>query len=329
MKLNTNARTMEITNLEQEKRKFQFDPKYNPQFEYANDVAENEKRLNRFPSVSDKYLPLAEKILQTVIKEFGSEEAFIAEEGKQLSREQTNQAITEYLQANGVQSRVKISYATKYIARTAVVNDNGQFWLRVRLPVDYREHNLLPILNHEVGTHIFRWLNEEQQPWHGQHRTFELGEYLETEEGIAVLNAMVSHPQPYLWMPALYYFTMYHAQFLSFADLAQKLKPYLNTAERRFKTCLRAKRGLTDTSQPGGYLKDQVYLLGTVKVAQWLHDNHYHAEQLYIGKVAVEDLERAQQLSPEHVLQLPNFINQVDYKKRLRHVISFNHLLSA
>lgn len=320
--------SMEITNLEQEKRKFLFDPKYNPQFEYAGEVPTAQK-LSRYGVVTGEHLPLAEKILHSVLKEYGTEEKFVEQEGNPISRERTSQEIQEYLQQSGLQSRIKTSFSPKYVARTAVAHDNGQFWLRIRLPVEYREHNLLPILNHEIGTHVFRWLNEEQQPWHMQRKAFQLNEYMETEEGIAVLNAMISHPAPYLWMPALYYFTTYHAQFLSFTELAQKLKPFLGSAERRFKTCLRAKRGLTDTSQPGAFTKDQVYLTGTVKIARWLHNNHYNMEYLYIGKVALEDLERVQELSPKHVLQVPAFMNQVDYKKQLRQVITFNKLLTA
>lgn len=318
--------SINITNLESEKRKFLFDQQYNPQFNYENEIPE--KKLQKYGSVSGEYLPLAERILQTVIKKFGSEEEFIAQEGSEVSQEQAEKRMREYVQLSGLENRVTISFSSKYIARTAIAFENNQFTLKVRLPTDYREHNLVPILNHEIGTHVFRWLNEEKQPWFGKHQEYGLAEYLETEEGLAVLNYMTDHPAPYLWMPSLYYFATYHAQFLSFSELAKKVRPFVDSAERRWKLCVRVKRGFTDTSIPGAYTKDQLYLSGATKVAQWLSEHQYDVPRLYLGKVSLEDVDRLAEARIYSSL-LPHFVQDPEYLKKLKTVIALNKLNSS
>lgn len=318
---------MNIVNLNSEKRKFLFDPFYNPQFIYDEDI--DPARLVKHGEVSGEYLALATKILDTVIKKFGSEESFITEsEGPVISREQTEKSIQAYLQMSGIDKRVKLSFSNQYIARTSIQHEAGQFHIRARLPIDYREKNLLPILHHEVGTHIFRWLNEENQPWHESRASFHWTDYTETEEGLAVLHTMLAHPEPYLWIQSLYYFAAYHAQSMSFAELGQKLKPYVSSLERRWKMCLRVKRGFTDTSVPGAYTKDKVYLVGAIKVARWLIKNDFEVEKLYVGKIAVEDLEKAWSYSQTYEPILPQFVtSKKAYQATLEQVFKQNHLM--
>lgn len=315
---------IDIVNMETEKRKFLFDQKYNPQFAYDEEVAD--EQLLRYGPVSGEYLPLAERILQTVVKKFGSEENFIAQEGAELNQEQTEKIIRKYLRELHFENRVSLVFSSQFIARTAIALDEKEFLIKIRLPIEYRENNLLPILNHEIGTHIFRWYNEENQPWFGKHAEYGFAGYLETEEGLAVLNYMSSHPAPYLWMPALYYFSAYHAQFLSFSDLAKKLQPYVSTAERRWKMCLRVKRGFTDTSEPGAYTKDQIYLTGAVKVSNWLQQNEYDVSPLYIGKISLEDVDRLTKLPEVLPPVTPAFTQEPEYKKKLKSIIALNSL---
>lgn len=319
--------SMVITNMEVERRKFLFDPFYNPQFIYQDEVPA--EKLARHGVVSDEHLETATNILDMVIKKYTTEENFIGtSEGATITREQTEKSIQAYLQMSGLEKRVKVWFSPDYIARTAVLFEDGTFNLKVRLPIDYREKNLIPILNHEVGTHIFRWLNEERQPWHKSRGSFDWRDFTETEEGLAVLHYSIAHPEPYLWIQSLYYFAAYHAQFLSFADLSQKLRPYVANLERRWKICLRVKRGYTDTSQPGAYTKDKVYLAGAIKVARWLSEHDYDVAKLYVGKIAVEDIERAWSYAQEHDPILPQFIDsKKTYAAAIEQVVKQNKLV--
>src|SRR5689334_9106824 len=83
-------------NKEQEKEKFFFDPNYNPQFMYAERVLPEE--LHFYTQISDEYLPIAQKILDGINKEFGSHEAYLDEtREKLLSRDEVEKIVREYL----------------------------------------------------------------------------------------------------------------------------------------------------------------------------------------------------------------------------------------
>ena len=56
---------------------------------------------------------------------------------------------------------------------------------------------------------------------------------------------------PCLWRAALLYYTSYKAAFMSFADLFTDLGRFVKDPYTRWDYCLRAKRGMTDTSRPG------------------------------------------------------------------------------
>ncbi len=57
---------------------------------------------------------------------------------------------------------------------------------------------------------------------------------------------------PYLFKPALNYYACHRASELSFVELFNDLEKYVDNPRKRWKYVLRFKRGLTDTSEPGG-----------------------------------------------------------------------------
>lgn len=309
-------------NLEEEKEKFFFDTKYNPQFKYSSNI--NSDFLEKNSIASDEFLNIAEGIMETVIRKYGTEENYISQDGALLSQEKVENIIRQYLQNENLEKSVNLSFSENYLARTSILFSGGSFRLQIRLPIEYREHNIIPVLNHEIGTHAFRWLNEVRQPWFGRHQDFDLAEYLETEEGLAVLNYTSAHSSPYLWMPSLYYYSAFNAQYLSFADLAKKLRKFISNKERLWKTCVRVKRGLHDTSIPGSFTKDQSYLAGAVRVAKWLEENKFDISRLYIGKISIVDIHRIQNSFSLENPRIPSFIKDPDYLKKLKFVISQN-----
>jgi hypothetical protein len=103
---------------------------------------------------------------------------------------------------------------------------------------------------------------------------------------------------------------------MSFADLFTKLEEFVESPEYRWALCVRVKRGLQDTSQPGGFTKDILYLQGAVKIAQWLSKHDFNSSPLYIGKIAVEDLDRCLPLSKLHYL-VPHWVETSQYKEKL------------
>ncbi len=323
-KMSTLVQKLTPTNMEAEKRKWLFDHEYNPQFEYEESFSEED--LDHYGEASDEYLGVARGILSKVMKTWGDDTTYLSEtEGTELSRAEVDKQIREYLLLQGLENQVLVTYSSKVVARTSVKGNN----LIIRLPVKYRSGNFPGVLEHEVGVHILRRLNDDQQPWKGKRKQYELDSYLTTEEGLAVLHANAVRQDKHLWFPALSYLAVYLAQRLSFAQLAKELQVYISSPEKVWDACVKAKRGLRDTSMPGGFTKNQVYFTGAIQVMRWLRKNHYDARPLYVGKVALDDLQTGLQHSELTLeeLHVPQLILRRDwYKTQLELIARENKL---
>jgi len=92
--------------------------------------------------------------------------------------------------------------------------------------------------------------------------------------------------------------------------------------------CLRAKRGLTDCSQHGGFYKDKVYFEGAVKILNKRKNIDLRA--LYAGKISVDDIQRSEILSKINWdnMILPHFVkdNLDQYMKALDIVAATNFI---
>ena len=85
----------------------------------------------------------------------------------------------------------------------------------------YRRKRLIGVLNHEVGTHFLRKVNEFKQPWVGNRSKFKLKNHLVSEEGLASLNQTIEDAKcvdqsPFLYMAALHYYAAYLASVMNF-----------------------------------------------------------------------------------------------------------------
>ena len=60
----------------------------------------------------------------------------------------------------------------------------------------------------------------------------------------------------YLYKPALNYFLCCRASEVSFSQLYKDIEKYVDNPKVRYRYVLRVKRGICDTSQPGGLYKD-------------------------------------------------------------------------
>lgn len=310
------------TNKAEEKRRFFFDVQYNPQFTYEKPIPSDE--LSKYGEVSAEYLKTARAILDAVIAKWKSEAAFLEEvEGQAVTKEQFTTTVRQYLKKYNMEQQVRISFSTNFVSPTSMQGNE----MRVRLPISHREKRILGTLDHEIGTHYFRRLNEDKQPWASKREAFGFGSYLETEEGLAILHAHLSLPSPMLWFSALFYYAVYQASRMSFAELFADLRQYVNDKERRWNMCVRAKRGMTDTSQPGAIAKDQVYLRGTIKVLAWLREHEYDPRPLYWGKISLDDVEKAQRLQPDFQPILPDFLQDLkSYEKQVKRIEKENFL---
>lgn len=138
---------------------------------------------------------------------------------------------------------------------------------------------------------------------------------------------MTESTPPYLFQCALYYYTCHSAVTKSFVELYEDLGKYIDDPRRRFKTCLRAKRGLTDSSQLGGLYKDKVYFEGAVKILQ--RRRQIDLQALFAGKISVDDVSRPDILSKidREQMILPYFVKDIElFMKALDRIAAVNFI---
>lgn len=112
-----------------------------------------------------------------------------------------------------------------------------------------------------------------------------------TEEGLATVmeeRAGVLSPNS-LREYAIRVIAVNEALTKSFSEVYESLRKLDLSKDKAYYLTKRAKRGLTDTAQPGGFIKDHIYLLGRKKVKDWLAKGG-NFDDLFIGKVSIEDV---------------------------------------
>jgi len=164
----------------------------NPIFEYEN-YAATQKFLAQFKEPSDQYLDLSKRILDSFIEIYGSETAYLETEGEVVSKEETLQVFTDYLDALGFSELLTIQFKGNQVAPTSVTHDpkTGKSRVNIRDPPEYRRGRLFGVIDHEIGTHYIRKYNERFQTWHKKRDKFELKNCIQTEEGFACVNQLV------------------------------------------------------------------------------------------------------------------------------------------
>lgn len=303
------------TNLLSEKEKFFSDENYNPQFVYKDQIPE--KKLVTYGQPSPKYLQLAQEIVSRAY--FGrNEQDLMMLEGKEVSKEKVDQTVRSFLQMHKLDSEYQIKWSSSYTARAAV-NKNT---IKLRLPADFRKEGLLGMIYHEIGTHAIRRFNYKKQPWFGKKKSFGFSNYLKTEEGLASINTLVPKSFKSSYNVALRYLAVSKAQQSSFSNTWRFLKQYVQNPERRWDIVYRQKRGLKDTSKPGGYTKDLTYFGGMIDVWKYLEMNEFDPTQLYFGKLAVDDVDKAVELNPKFEPLLPSFytLNPTKYARTVQEI---------
>jgi hypothetical protein len=92
----------------------------------------------------------------------------------------------------------------------------------------------------------------------------------------------------------------------SFAEVYAEQRDYGFSADEAYVTARRVKRGLSDTSLPGGFIKDQAYLWGRLLVEEHVLQGG-DLSRLYVGKVSLEQLKMLHELGlrPARYMPLP------------------------
>ncbi len=151
------------------------------------------------------------------------------------------------------------------------------------------------LIAHEIETHALTTEN-------GLHQTYMLlragmANYLETQEGLAIYwqnKVLPKHHEKRYW-PALGVVGVSYALTHGFSATRRHLEDIGYSKEKALKKTIGLKRGMGDTSRPGAFTKDLVYYRGHLNIQDFV-DAGGDLSRLYIGKVALEDLELVEQL---------------------------------
>ncbi|MFW5645035.1 MAG: tyrosine/phenylalanine carboxypeptidase domain-containing protein, partial [Bacteroidota bacterium] len=73
-------------------------------------------------------------------------------------------------------------------------------------------------------------------------------------------------------------------------EVYDEMKKYFRK-EIAFKLALRAKRGISDTSEPGGCTKDHLYLKGYYEIRSFIENGGSYSD-LYIGKTGLSHINK-------------------------------------
>ncbi|XP_045915289.1 uncharacterized protein KIAA0895 isoform X2 [Micropterus dolomieu] len=315
------------SNVEKEKAKFfKSDFNYNPQFEYSNPVSP--LVLARHNNASDRFLTKAVHIMELALQRYGSYEKFEQVTGGQLlTRSRIWHNVKKYMEKEGCMGEIVVQVTDDLLSRASMTVVNSRPTLTINVSTA-REHWLEGMLRHEIGTHYFRGINNCHQPWSSSvgRKKHNLKPLNPTEEGLASIHSVLFRKDPTLWRAALLYYTVYQASHMSFSQLFHDLGRFVQDPSTRWDYCVRAKRGQTNTAQPGCFSKDQVYLDGILKILKY-RDKINFPLLMALGKVSFEDVDRLKALAQMENVRIPHFMqDQTRYAEQLTKIMTFNEL---
>lgn len=301
------------TNLTEEKNKFLQNQDYNPQFIYKRSFSAEE--LQEWGVPKQAYFEAVDQLLQ----QFGTEKEFTP---TITTTEQLTLATQAILKQLNLSEDLHIYFSDQLISRCSITREKIVY----RQPIRFNQAEFSNLMNHEIQTHLVRHLNEEKQPWRARPKS-KLIDF--TEEGLAGLHSFIDNQDKHMYRTWLNYAAIWLCQQFSFAVTYKKLLLYGATPEKAWFATIRAKRGITDTSQPGGNTKGLIYLEGAVHIARWMQDPEHDPRTLYIGRVTTQELS---QLLPQAQLSgliYPTFMANIgEYKEKVNQVAQANLLLS-
>lgn len=338
-------------NLEEERARIEEDPQYNPTFHYATpqvDLEDIERKLDKRIADTSPIGLLLEKKRQelltrvSLIRHRGHNARFtqasrslygaptsglirlaqsqlakreacempIAEE-ELLSATEATTLFEAALQKYSLHDW-QVSVRSRLIADCAV----GGKKLMLKESAKFSREHINALIAHEIETHILTAENGDHQPF----ALFRTGcaNYLDTQEGLAVYNQNriygPHHDKRY--NPPRNVLGVAFALDHSLSETREYLEDGLGyDRDKAISSAISMKRGLTHTAEPGGFTKSIVYERGLQAIEHFVAEGGNIAD-LYLGKIAVEDLEIIKKIEDlEAPLLLPGFLYKEEDEK--------------
>ncbi|MBW3002926.1 DUF1704 domain-containing protein [Candidatus Woesearchaeota archaeon] len=307
-----------INTVNEKLRCFQ-DPGYNPQFRYRKirfSLELMKKRLKRLKIPPGPYQELLEqarehcldkvkmlkylgtpKFTKYCIKVYGKPstsllkkareliELPILKEKNKLTPDKYIPMLQKALEDDGLKDwRIK---KVNGLGSSAYVNISDKT-VMLRRGQNFSENYVKRLIVHEIGSHVLRAENGIKQ----QLKIFSSGfpHYMATEEGLAVVNEerrqLLDNEtlKKYAGRVIATDMALRHP----FSEIYTYMLKYFPRMTA-YKIAMRAKRGISDTSQPGGCTKDHVYLKGYLMLKKFVKKGG-DLNKLYYGKISLESL---------------------------------------
>lgn len=221
------------------------------------------------------------KILSIVKKQLKNYNTFRREK-KEITSKKALLVFKKEIKKNGLNWEIQ----EKEIV-SKVKTGNGKKYLYIKKGESFGNLELKNLVVHEIETHIFRKENGVLQPLKILAQTCPCAET--DEEGLAIYNETRSGLNEERFKTILLrVLAVSLAQKYSFFDVFKKLLKFNIPSEQAFNICVRVKRGLSNTSTPGGFTKDYIYFKGYLEVKKFA-DKRGDIKKLYIGKVSISD----------------------------------------
>lgn len=333
-------------NLMEERQRLLEDPRYNPVFQYresAADLDEVERKLEKHVHDSSPLGILLEKKRQELLTRtalirargdgtrftqhsralFGAPSSALiraaqaelhnrtacdlpAAEDALLSAEEAKEILTEALKRYSLHDW-QVMVRQRLVADCTV----GGRTLYIREGARFERMHIDALIAHEIETHILTAENGAHQPY----ALFRNGcaDYLDTQEGLAIFNQnrIYSSFHEKRFNPPRNVLGLAYGLDHSFADTRRYMEEELGFGpDKALHQTISVKRGLRDTSEPGGFTKSVVYYRGLRAVEQYVREGG-DLSLLYIGKIAMEDLELIGEIEGlEKPLLLPAFLRE-------------------
>ena len=258
------------------------------------DFSEKSRQLYGFPSAEN--IEIARKILAQKPRKFSPEKSTI--DAKSAAAE-FEKFFAKYELENW-----------RVVLRDELVSDalaGKSGTLFIRTDARFSAERLRSLIAHEVETHILRGENGRVQKYEIFSRG--TGDYLEIEEGLAIFNQNSLLPKNHekqFWS-VVGFLAVAESAEKSFRGIFNFVRKSGFSADRAWKTAVKIKRGLAETSAAGGFTKEAIYFSGFRKIQKFVDDGG-DLRKLYLGKIKISDLEVLEKISEIHSSKiLPEF----------------------
>lgn len=297
-------------NLVQEKEKFFAEPTYNPQFIYSQVFSPEE--LTQWGMPTKAMFDHAVLMVKNNPLLYRADKVIVTEE-------EVQNTVSHLLDQLQLTQKLEVKFDPNRVTRCGITSKTITF----RTPLTYSQEELVGVLHHEVETHFLRRINNVKQPWARNARPD--GIFRATEEGLAKLHSYLDLHDKIMKRTFYSYITMYLSQQASFAEVfSYLLNLGLRPATAWYMT-LTAKRGLTDTSQPGGMTKNVAYVDGALKVIRWLLDDQNDPHDLYWGRIDIDEIPDFASVAQTAHLKFPTFFEEMPrYRSKIAEICKAN-----